>query len=358
MGLTQLNDCYYFRSNLTKITNGIEGGDSLRRNSDLDSDMTDDEFHTCGHRDNTYKAKEEPSKRIDFILFRLFDKIESPIKSVANETKRNICKVEHMTIVCKDESGMSFSDHQPVVALFKLKCFDIKDEIKRCETSEEEIKEECIDQNIESKEQSGHLVSVNTGKRRICATRHSVGDGAYGFDNLHDNNGDGNGQGTSKSDRTGLLSAKLKSNVLPEVIESNASRKSHSKNGHLRRGVTKMKPTRKQLLEETKTLLEDYVIENRWTRRYFFIILIVVMALISFLISTLLVWAQMSKFSTFVSILVITIVTLFMAFLKFLSSRTEKNAIKAILNEIEKDMERDPLLNFSSVCSKQTIPIS
>lgn len=344
-----MRDCYYFRTNSTKVSNGVEGGDYKR--NDMDSDLTDDEYHTCGHRDNTYKAPTEPSKRIDFILFRLFDKIESSAKRV--------CKVEHLSIVCKDESGMSFSDHQPVVALFKLKCFDVN-KIKRDDSSDEENTEECIEQNTnrdtESKDQS---VCVSSGnQRRNCAKHYSVGDGSNGCDQLHESFGDGGDGCRRVSSVYHRADKNINTHVLPEAKNGHLNHTHNNGNNRLlRKRNAKLKPTRKQLLAETKALLEEYVRENRWTLKYFMINLMFSMAVMSLLMYALLIWAQMTKFATFVSVLVLIIVTLFMAFLKFLSSRTEKNAIKAILNEIEKDIERDPLLNFSSLSSKQMIPL-
>ncbi|KAH7643744.1 neutral sphingomyelinase-like protein [Dermatophagoides farinae] len=128
--------------------------------SSIDHESSDEELTTCGHRDNTFtpqqnlKPDEKAGKRIDFIFFKLRDSCSPSVSdhhrilhnrlndngiSTMDILKNNMetilpndvipsnnnliettpflmCLPEKMNIVAKDITGLSFSDHQPVVA--------------------------------------------------------------------------------------------------------------------------------------------------------------------------------------------------------------------------------------------------
>jgi len=123
----------------------------------------------------------------------------------------------------------------------------------------------------------------------------------------------------SESSKTGLQLKDMASNSVYSKLQS-------------------LSPNREQYLEITKNLLQDYVTENQLTFKTFALIFIFFVFLLSSITSSLCLFTEMTKFGLFLSAFLLSIIFFVSFFLKLLSSRHEKNAIKAILNDIEKEL--------------------
>ncbi len=379
VSLTGLNDCYKFKSRVTDV---MGAGDCLSKDQTLFHDLhddSDDDLITCGHRDNAYtprhiNPKNNGAKRIDFILFKLIDKMKN--KKVdeykafgeyyaSNDSfdciENSLCKVEHIRFCAKDESGLSFSDHQPVVAKLNICTFSSVTTI----ISDNSISElNCAEPTNVLHERNainvieGESVSVITGNKRVNLekTCELFGDGHNKENKLHEisrigSNGDGINKNelcfnedSDKFDEIGLLTGKRKlmSNILLEVTET-ASKVSKTGPLQLRQIASnaiksKMDPKiadKNNLLEQTKCLLDNYVMQNQLTLSYCLCLSGTAIVSICLLIYALLMLITMTIIETIFLVLIITMTICLAAFLKFLSYLHEKNAVKAILNDIK-----------------------
>lgn len=153
--MTDLNDCYKILSQKeSKKDNSLNNNNNDNNNSlknirkpklkeilENGIESSDDEVATCGHRENTFTPPQNIKagicgKRIDFIFFKAKEKLNyfenrtnakySDLMK-CNESAGNLknatclqCVPEKVTVVAKDVSGLSFSDHQPVVVKLLL----------------------------------------------------------------------------------------------------------------------------------------------------------------------------------------------------------------------------------------------
>jgi hypothetical protein len=345
-----------------------------------DDELSDDDLITCGHRDNAYtrrpiNLKTSSAKRIDFILFKLIDKVKDkkidefkPFEdNYANNDsfdciESSLCKVEHIRFCAKDESGLSFSDHQPVVAKLNICTFVSMTTITRDNSNSElDLMEQTnvLQERNAINATEGDSVSVITGNKRANLenkTRELYGGGHNKENKLHEMSRIGSyGDGTHKNElcfnedsdkfeEIGLLTGKpkLMSNILLEVAET-ASKVSKAGPLQLKQIASnaiksKMDPKivdKNNLLEQTKCLLENYVMENQFTLSYCLCIFGTAIVSICLLIYALLLLITMTIIETIFLVLIIIMSIFLAAFLKFLSHLHEKNAVKAILNDIK-----------------------
>ena len=317
----------------SKQNNSVEGGDGLTKGmqtNDIESDMSDDEHHTCGHRDNIFTPKHEIGKRIDFILFRLFDRKIDSNESLA----KKLCEVKHQTISCKDENGLSFSDHQPVVALFKIRCSEQKTTSRRIDDSDNQSKHELSDEKTNSNDEKVSMASGNEKTNCLLSRRVLNGGGSLFEKKLHEKSGDGIHLAQDSK-------PKLKLNILPKVTESGKIAKTgplqlkHMASNAILLRLQSISSNREQYLEITKHLLQDYINENQLTLKLFLFVLLSYLMILSLIGYSLSVFTLMTKTGIFLSTFFLSIVFFLGSFLKLLSSRHEKNAIKSIVNDIE-----------------------
>jgi hypothetical protein len=362
-------------------------GDCLSKDLTLfndlhDDELSDDDLITCGHRDNAYtrrpiNLKTSGAKRIDFILFKLIDKVKNKKVDenkafgdnyVNNDSfdciESSLCKVEHIRFCAKDESGLSFSDHQPVVAKLNI-CTFVSMTTIASDNSNSEIN--FVEQNNALHERNainaieGESVSVITGNKRANLenkTCQLYGDGHNKANKLHEMSrigsyGDGThnsknelcfNEDSDKFEEIGLLTGKpkLMSNILLEVTET-ASKVSKAGPLQLKQIASnaiksKIDPKivdKSNLLEQTKCLLENYVMENQLTLSYCLCLSGTAIVSIFLLIYALLMLITMTIIETIFLVLIITMTICLAAFLKFLSHLHEKNAVKAVLNDIK-----------------------
>jgi len=204
----------------------------------------------------------------------------------------SLCKVEHIRFCAKDESGLSFSDNQPVVAKLNI----------------------CTFSSVTT------IVSDNSNSELNCAQPTNV---------LLERNAINLIEGESVS-------------VITEVTET-ASKVSKTGPLQLRQIASnaiksKMDPKiadKNNLLEQTKCLLDNYVMENQLTLSYCLCLSGTAIVSICLLIYALLMLITMTIIETIFLVLIITMTICLAAFLKFLSHLHEKNAVKAILNDIK-----------------------
>ncbi|CAG2117581.1 unnamed protein product, partial [Medioppia subpectinata] len=358
---THMHAQYHLEERLNDITKfnkeSIEGGDCIPKHNQLVRDHsdseTDDEYHTCGHRDNKF-TDDCSGKRIDFLLYRFSDyAINSSYNEVIAETNAvsledDLCGVEYMNVHCKDTTGLSFSDHQPVVAQFKIKSSDMKSGSRSAESGADNPMANNLstlsDNYLIGGNKEANISSNGCGSthhRKVHEKRFS-GETGEGIDCNESVDTEYN-----KTDKMGLLSGKpkLKSNVLLELAES-ASK--FSKSGrplqlkHMASNALKSRQqsnsSKRQSLENVKCLLEDYVTQNQLSFKYFVFTSLFLFIIICLLASTLWTFLQIAVIEVVFLTILLSITPMFVNFIKFLNTRQEINAIKAIIDDMDKQI--------------------
>ncbi|XP_054160194.1 sphingomyelin phosphodiesterase 2-like [Oppia nitens] len=339
--LLELKDCFKFRTKTMADNVFAAAGDSLT-NDYTDSEMSDDEFHTCGHRDNTYTEKNTNGKRIDFILYRLTDSVYNKNNELISESHfepfgKYFC-VEHHMVHSKDESGMSFSDHQPVVAQFTIRLTDISSDLKSNSNTNTVNENHCNGNNTHN--------GVN-GNNGNCMAK---GGGCVQYRKVHERRGSG-GMGDQShtykemdsSDVKGLLSckSKLKSNILLEtatkMVKNGPLQLKHIASNAIRSkyGINSGK---RLTLERVRHQLDVYVADNQLTLKSFVYLFLLFLLFLCFFIWIITMAVNVSILEASLLILLLSVFAFVCLFFKFLASRQEKNAIKAIINDIDKEI--------------------
>ncbi|XP_075588181.1 neutral sphingomyelinase isoform X2 [Dermatophagoides farinae] len=310
--------------------------------SSIDHESSDEELTTCGHRDNTFtpqqnlKPDEKAGKRIDFIFFKLRDSCSPSVSdhhrilhnrlndngiSTMDILKNNMetilpndvipsnnnliettpflmCLPEKMNIVAKDITGLSFSDHQPVVAKLHFTWKTIQDIVN--ESKDLELNSSLIETTIGSSSSS-----------------------------------------SSSSSTISSLSAAMKTttNDIKCLTSSKLISKFRRKECYL--ALREHQPMYKKikdsaLIQEIETLLTTYVDKFRPSFNYTLITVLVMVIMFILILMLFKFIISLTIIETILMSLIIMIIASIGLLLKFITHRTEINAIKAILNDIQR----------------------
>lgn len=310
--LTDLNDCYKILSQKeTKKDNSLNNNNNdnnnslknirkpkvkdLMENGTFDIESSDDEVATCGHHENTFTPPQNIKagicgKRIDFIFFKAKEKLnyfENRTNIKYNDLKckdstgngnnlRNVtclqCVPEKVTIVAKDVSGLSFSDHQPVVVklLLSSKSDDIfaSENVSNFDASPEQ------DDNLDD-------IKCSVSKLEMKRKRQSIDEWSQ------------------------PLCERWKNSQLIQEIECLLSSY-----------IDKFKPSFKY----------DFIVST-----LILMIFAILLGILNYYYTIPLTFTEI-----FLMIVIVTILTGMGLLLKFITNRTEINAVKAILNDFHK----------------------
>ncbi|XP_075588183.1 neutral sphingomyelinase isoform X4 [Dermatophagoides farinae] len=312
--------------------------------SSIDHESSDEELTTCGHRDNTFtpqqnlKPDEKAGKRIDFIFFKLRDSCSPSVSdhhrilhnrlndngiSTMDILKNNMetilpndvipsnnnliettpflmCLPEKMNIVAKDITGLSFSDHQPVVAKLHFTWKTIQD-------------------------------IVNESK--------DLGNNHHHSDNKQFMNNNMDEELNSSLIETTIGSSSSSSNDIKCLTSSKLISKFRRKECYL--ALREHQPMYKKikdsaLIQEIETLLTTYVDKFRPSFNYTLITVLVMVIMFILILMLFKFIISLTIIETILMSLIIMIIASIGLLLKFITHRTEINAIKAILNDIQR----------------------
>lgn len=347
--LTALNDCYKLgvrkKSSMSKsstpATSPVSGKFSFPK-FECSDESSDEELITCGHKDNTFTAAPIPNstsktgKRIDFILYKVRDsslhnigKLYDFITMINNEESYGkflkmensflTCSSESMRISAKDVSGLSFSDHQPVVSRLVLNM--------ETKTYEDIIRSNgSLVHNDYADESNNYLDDV-------VAEEEDEEGGNDTEDGKNQNASHNNSLGSTVRINLQKLGTKLRQRL--------SALQQQSSSLHLPYQRMNSSP----LLGNIEELLAVYLEQNRPTRNYLRLVL-VFLALVLFTMLSIKYFVEATSIEISLILLILVIVFLIILFLCLLTFRTEQNAIYAILNDIRKknSFSRDGLL--------------
>lgn len=271
---------------------------------------------TCGHKENTFTgANPNPksSKRIDFILYKLRDKLSndsffgdcsafasdscSSSSAAFSSISAYACRPVPLKINAKDTDGLSYSDHQPVAAYLKIFKADLHDQtIPEANGNGGGVGSELTESEMTSEQPSSNskLNKSNNNNNKSSGKLKS--------------NGGGSGQWSS-------LVAKGSSNS-----SSNYGLHNHS-------GL-KLSP----LLHDIESLLSDFINNSTMTKHVLttglvFLGAIILLAIVYFAF-------DFTAIEMVLISIILLIVCMFGLSLRFFTHRHEINAVKAILNDI------------------------
>lgn len=325
--LTGLRDCYKFerkkkpvRSKRESTSNGINNKNgtlgpnqshiSRLKYHTCSDESSDEELITCGHKENTFTgANPNPksSKRIDFILYKLRDKLSndsffgdcsasdscSSSSAPFSSISAYACRPVPLKINAKDTDGLSYSDHQPVAAYLKILKADLHDQtIPEANGGAGGVSELNGSEMTSEQSTSGSKLNKSNNNNKSGAKLKS--------------NGGGSGQWSS-------LVAKGSSN-------SNSNYGLHS-------GL-KLSP----LLHDIESLLSDFINNSTMTKHVLttglvFLGAVILLAIVYFAF-------DLTAIEMVLISIILLIVCLFGLSLRFFTHRHEINAVKAILNDI------------------------
>lgn len=323
-------------------------------------ESSDDELITCGHKENTFTgANPNPksSKRIDFILYKLRDKLtndffgdcsaafttttttsadlcstfsSSSSTSTSAPSSGNsaasagppslsfACRPDPLKITAKDISGLSYSDHQPVAAHLKLvKVVEL--EVNNSSSSSSSLKEVLAaggDGGSSSSSGSSqlnhshsHSESEQVASSKLNKSHHHNNNNNSHLHNKNNNKSKSSGQWTSLGKQSSPTSASSSSNL------------------HGRKPLS-------PLLHDIEKLLSDFINASSLAKHV--LLVAVVLALAAGTLFAVTFALSLTAIEAVLLGIILLIVCLFAFFLRFVTHRHEVNAVKAILNDITK----------------------
>ncbi|OTF78247.1 neutral sphingomyelinase-like protein [Euroglyphus maynei] len=319
----------------------------------VDHESSDEELTTCGHRDNTFTPQQnlktgmgKTGKRIDFIFYKLRDSCSPSITdhhhrllhnhlnnnnngintmdllknnletilpsdlvapSSSSSSSSNVfnnnrientpflmCIPEKINIIAKDITGLSFSDHQPVVAKLNFTWKTIQDIVNE---SNENDYYDNDDKQIMTEEMNQSTTIIETTN---------------------------NGSSPSSNDKkcSKLMGKKFRRKECYLALREQQPM------------FKKIKDS--TLIQEIETLLNTYV--EKFLPSFHYTLITVFIMIIIFISILLLLKFIISL--TFIETILMSLIFIIIAtiglLLKFITHRTEINAIKAILNDIQR----------------------
>lgn len=347
--MTALNDCYKLstrkKSSMSKSSTPSTSPISAIAEKfnfpkfDCSDESSDEELITCGHKDNTFTAAPLPNatsktgKRIDFILYKVRDsslhnigKLYDFITMINNEESYGkflkmensflTCTSESIRISAKDVSGLSFSDHQPVVAKLVLNM--------ETKTYEDIIRSNGSFVHTDYADESNNYLDEAIVEEDEA---NKTEDG----ENEHNSN---NTLGNTVRINLQKLGTKLRQRL--------STLQQQSSSFHLPYQRMNSSP----LLGSIEELLAVYLEQNRPTRNYLRLVL-VFLALVLLTMLSIKYFVEATSIEISLILMILVIVFLIILFLCLLTFRTEQNAIYAILNDIRKknSFSKDGLLD-------------
>lgn len=308
---THLVDCY---SNRLRPKNKffIDKKNEEKASSESEYE-TDDEYKTCGHPENSFTPpilSDKSKQRIDFIMFKFLNPSCPEYKSRnsrengfvphSNCSCNDMCIVERMQCSSKDQSGMSFSDHQTVAAKITMSF-------------------------------------ANSNLNMLCDANGKVSNEA-----LFDIGGD---RLESKESKHLALNSPQVLSTFPISIDIKTCKRPLQLMNSIKRNlnscVTSSEPIPVQLLANTKSLLQRYAKDAKQIKNEF-VITYFIATILTLILSMVLIWFDYVHTTSILYIWTIFFLVSFVALLlNDLSSRCEHNAIHAVIKEITQD------LNFS-----------
>lgn len=341
--MTDLKDCYKMYDTKSRKRE-IVCKKNIKLKYHYSDESSDEELITCGHRENTFTSQTSsagelarPGKRIDFILYKLrdsslhhFSKFYEYLSVINNEESlHNIfkhennflnCFPERMKINAKDSSGLSFSDHQPVVAKlnfsFQTKSF-----------------EDIIDESMKT-----HVLRVDRLEAEDDGNSWNVNDDPVQV-NFQSNDSTKKVNFPSDSHKSNIqkLGAKLKQKLLEDIKSSNLKQIAYSM---IPSSCHQPQPQYKRLnssplLHDIEDLLDIYTKQNKSNKFFLLVILLFTLA-----VGCLLAFLRVYLEWTYIELTLIATI-LFILFsiclvLTWLTYRQEMNAVYAIVNDIHK----------------------
>lgn len=296
---------------------------------------SDEDLITCYHKENTFTPKQSPqmekfAKRIDFLLYKLRDqnlckfikdmkhlcecsnekeKEELINRMKSDHTKLMLCSIEQIRIVAKDISGLSFSDHQPVVAKFNMS-------VKKSSDLFNEIYNNSI--------ASGYNSSESSDESSSTESRH-----------------------TDNSDKV-IVNRDLKTNLLrfgnrlrQKITEDHLKPLQTVVNmlqnqffGTKEANYRKLK--NQLLIHDIEELLAHYHDRNVSFFKYYFAFLFLVAMFLLVILTGVSIYVKLSTFEVILITLILLLVVTVCLMVKFITHRTEMNAVYAILSDIRK----------------------
>ncbi|KAI7697378.1 Sphingomyelin phosphodiesterase 2 [Sarcoptes scabiei] len=372
--LTDLNDCHKpiaKKPSSRSITDRLPRKDLLTNTviqnyriaelkaQDLSDDSSDEELITCGHRENTFtpqqniKMDKKSGKRIDFIFYKLRnsinhhhhhshrhhsvvskDGIDDDTDQDSSEKKSKIlhCDAEKIAVIAKDVTGLSFSDHQPVVAklLFTWKSAPRKQRNENASTTLA-MKMSNYKTNVKSNHQNN---DKSSDIKLTTETNHHSAN-SNGLDDHHQNDEDDDQR--KKSQQISAID-EMKSEKSMQLFADTNEKLNNSCRKYLNKTSISNKNNcdDRYLIHEIENLLSIYIDKYKPSFKYSFFSISLIIVLCLLLLIALRLTIELTLTETFLMAIIFIIITTGFLFLKFFTHRTEMNAIKAILNDIHK----------------------
>jgi hypothetical protein len=279
------------------------------------------------------------------------------------------------------ESGLSFSDHQPVAVKLTIHNSNLNNKeshIKSLSNSKNKLDAEInfVTENSilpNDMHMEGDALSVVTGNKKSLLGQNLVkvfgGGNGKSEDKSHVDinnvdlgiDGDRYGECNCKnelidinckrSEHIGLLSGKrkYKSNILLDVTEIGLKA---SKSGPLQLRHSPVNDAKSnlsfpnqskiwfktKLLDYTKNLLENYLKQNNTDMKSSLILFGFFLIFIYLVLFSIIMLTSITTINVLFSIIIITIITVICLALKFLAFHYEQNAVKAIINDITSEI--------------------
>nr|XP_027198712.1 uncharacterized protein LOC113792949 [Dermatophagoides pteronyssinus] len=336
-----------------------------------DHESSDEELTTCGHRDNTFtpqqylQSEKKIGKRIDFIFFKLrdssspsdhhrylhnhfenntMDLIKNDFDTIFSNNENNLvtttstnnnannqnqnpnrieqtsflmCLPEKVNVVAKDISGLSFSDHQPVVAKLHFQWKTIKDLVN----------------------ESNNYYYKNNTSDNTSDDRQLLNNKAEEMNSSFLETSNGLSQSQSQTSPSSPTSTAMKMNDKKSTQAKLFSAKLRRKECYL--ALREYQPMFKKirdssLINEIETLLNAYVEKFLPSFNYTLITVLIMIIIFIMLLISFKFLIPLTFVETILMSLIFMIIATIGLLLKFITHRTEINAIKAILNDIQR----------------------